>query len=73
MIVKAVNPFNKDKRILVIAGKRFSGTRAAIIAFLKHFNEIVTGNKFNNNINARVVEGLDIDSDGIVDEVEFLE
>jgi len=73
LIVKAVNPFNKDKRILVIAGKRFSGTRAAIIAFLKHFNEIVTGNKFNNNINARVVEGLDIDSDGIVDEVEFLE
>ncbi len=73
LIVKAVNPFNKDKRILVIAGKRFSGTRAAIIAFLKHFNEIVTGNKFNNNINARVIEGLDVDSDGIVDEVEFLE
>lgn len=72
-IVKSVNPFNKDKRILTIAGKGFAGTRGAIIAFLKHFNDIVIGNKFNNKIDARVIEGLDIDSDGVVDEVEFLE
>ncbi len=73
MIVKTKNPLNKDKSILVVAGKRFSGTRAAIIAFLKHFKKITNGNMHNKNILANVVEGIDLDSDGIVDDVEFRE
>lgn len=73
LIAKAKNPFNKDKSILVIAGKRFSGTRAAIIAFLKHFKRIASGNVHNSHILANVVEGVDLDSDGIVDDVEFRE
>ena len=73
LIVKIRNPFNKDKGILVVAGKRYSGTRAAIIAFLKNFKKITEGNIHNPNINARVVEGVDLDSDGIVDDVEFRE
>ena len=73
IIVKIKNPLNKDKSILVIAGKRFSGTRAAIIAFLKHFKKITNGNIHNNNIKANVIEGIDLDSDGIVDDVEFRE
>jgi len=73
IIVKIKNPLNKDKSILAIAGKRFSGTRAAIIAFLKHFKKIIAGNVHNNGIKANVVEGIDLDSDGIVDDVEFRE
>ena len=73
MIVKVKNPVNKDRSILIVAGKRFSGTRAAIIAFLKHFKKITSGNIHNRNITANVVEGVDLDSDGIVDDVEFLE
>ena len=73
MIVKVKNPINKDKSILVVAGKRFAGTRAAIIAFLKHFKKITKGNVHNENIKANVVEGVDLDSDGIVDDVEFRE
>lgn len=73
MIVKAKNPLNRDKSILVVAGKRFSGTRAAIIAFLKHFKKISEGNMHDRNIKASVVEGIDLDSDGIVDDVEFRE
>jgi len=73
IIVKIKNPFNKDKSILVVAGKRFSGTRAAIIAFLKHFKRMTAGNVHNHNILANVVEGVDLDSDGIVDDVEFRE
>jgi len=73
IIVKAKNPLNKDKSLLVVAGKRFSGTRAAIIAFLKHFKKITNGNVHNPNIKANVVEGIDLDSDGIVDDVEFRE
>ncbi len=73
LIVKMKNPFNKDKYILVVAGKRFAGTRAAIIAFLKNFGKLTKGNVHNNNIKAKVVEGVDLDSDGIVDDVEFRE
>jgi len=73
IIVKAKNPFNKKKSVLVIAGKRYAGTRAVIIAFLRYFNSIAEGNKFNDKIIAKVVEGVDLDSDGIVDDIEILE
>lgn len=73
LIVKAKSPFNKDKYVLVVAGKRFSGTRAAIIAFLKDFKKITNGNLHNSSIKANVVEGIDLDSDGIIDDIEFRE
>ncbi len=73
LIVNFKSPFNKNKRIILVAGKRYSGTRAAIIAFLKYFKEIEKGNIHNNKIKARVVEGIDLDSDGIIDDVEFKE
>lgn len=73
IIVKTDNPFDKTKKILVIAGKRHTGTRACIIAFLKHFKEITRGNKFNAKVHAKIVEGVDLDSDGVVDEVEVKE
>ena len=73
LIVKAKSSFNKDKHVLVVAGKRFSGTRAAIIAFLKDFKKITNGNVHNPAIKAKVVEGIDLDSDGIIDDVEFRE
>jgi len=66
MIVKTKNPFDETKEILLIAGKRHSGTRAAILAFLNHFDEI-------EKKNAHVVEGVDSDGDGSVDDVRFLE
>lgn len=73
LIAKAKSPFSKDKYVLVVAGKRFSGTRAAIIAFLKDFKKVTNGNVHNPNIKANVVEGIDLDSDGIIDDVEFRE
>ena len=73
LIVKARSPFNKDKFVLVVAGKRFSGTRAAIIAFLKDFKKITSGNVHSPSIMAKVVEGIDLDSDGIIDDIEFRE
>jgi hypothetical protein len=73
IIVKIKNPFNPEKAVLVVAGKRFAGTRAAITAFLKGFRQIYTGNKFRQSVMAKVVEGLDLDSDGVVDAVEVRE
>lgn len=72
MIVKMKNPFAKDKEILVLSGKRFDGTRAAIIALIKYLKKLDVGNKFDAGI-ARIVEGIDKNSDGKVDDVEFLE
>lgn len=68
-----VNPTNTNSRVLVIAGNTYLGTRAAVLAFVKYTNEISKGNSLNSNIVARVVSGLDVDSDGLVDDVEFLE
>jgi len=73
LIVKTKSPFSKEKYVLVVAGKRFSGTRAAIIAFLKGFKKITNGNIHNSSIKANVVEGIDLDSDGIIDDIEFRE
>ncbi len=73
LIVKAKSPYNSEKSVLVVAGKRHSGTRAVIVAFLKHFNELKEGNVRNRKVHARVVEGVDLDSDGIIDDAEIRE
>ncbi len=73
IIVKAKNPFNPKKWILVVAGKRYAGTRAVTLAFTRYFNELAKGNSIDPKISARVVEGLDRNADGIVDDVKFVE
>ncbi len=73
VIVKAKNPFNKDKYVLVIAGRRYSGTRAAVISLIKNLDEIANGNRHNPNVHAKVVDGIDLDSDGQVDSIDIKE
>jgi DNA-binding transcriptional ArsR family regulator len=65
-IVRTENPFDTSHKIMVIAGKRFSGTRAAVITFLKHFSEI-------EKRSSVIVEGVDNDGDGEIDDVKILE
>ncbi|HIK00265.1 TPA: S-layer protein [archaeon] len=73
LVVKMPNPYSKGHWIIIVAGKRYSGTRAATIALTKHTEELAKGNKKDKKVFAKVVEGLDLNSDGIVDEIEFLE
>lgn len=68
-----VNPMNQDSKVLVIAGNSYLGTRAAVLAFIKYTDQIAGGNAMNKNLIASVVTGLDVNSDGLVDDVEFLE
>lgn len=68
-----VNPMNQDSRVIVIAGNSFLGTRAAILAFIKHIDEVAAGNLMNKNVIARVVSGLDTNNDGLLEETQFLE
>lgn len=73
IINKITNPYNEEKKILIVAGLRNSGTKSAILSFLKYFSNIKDGNLFDSKIESKIVEGIDLDSDGIVDDVEFLE
>ena len=40
---------------------------------LNDYKEIKINNKFNTQIESKVVEGIDLDSDGKIDDIEFLE
>lgn len=72
VILKWDNPFNKNKKILLLAGKRTRGMRAVVIALTRHLNEVMKAAREDGNV-VRVVEGLDRKGDGIIDSVKFLE
>ncbi len=67
------NPFNKSKKILLVAGTNQNSTRMAVLALTKHSKRISEGNHYSPTVFANVIEGFDEDGDGIVDQVEFLE
>ncbi|MFH1294519.1 MAG: hypothetical protein ABIH90_01085 [Candidatus Aenigmatarchaeota archaeon] len=67
------NPFNPKSSVMVLAGRRFQGTRSAVLGFVGNIDEILKGNKFDKNVKAKIVKGFDMNSDGIIDSVEFLE
>ncbi len=73
VIEKIPHPFFRGKWILFLAGRRNSGTISAILALTKRTHKAVLPNSANAKIGARVVEGLDIDGDGLIDDVEFRE
>ena len=47
------------------------------LLFLKseglNIDELIKGNNIDNKIQAKIVEGIDLDSDGLVDDIEILE
>lgn len=67
------NPWNRSKKILIFAGKRFPGTRAAILAFMNDPWKILKGNRFDRSKISRVVRGYDMDGDGVIDSAEIME
>lgn len=72
VVVKAVNPFNKEKSILVLAGNSYNGTVAAILALTRKTEDTLASYK-NEDRWARIVQGIDMDGDGRVDEIKILE
>ena len=75
VIEKIPHPHFRGKWILFLAGKRNSGTISAILALTKRTARTVRDAKGHGNGGAlaRVVEGLDVDGDGLIDDVEFRE
>lgn len=67
-------PHFKDssKTLLVLAGIKYGGTKAAIIALTRHYKELLQ--TFNSQKAwASVVQGFDLDGDGKIDSIEVLE
>lgn len=73
MICMIENPWNKKSRVLVLAGNRFPGTRAAVLAWVGKLESVLAGNKFDKSVVAKVVKGYDMDGDGVIDTPELLE
>lgn len=71
-IVKMPNPFAEGKWILLITGKRFTGTKAAILTFLQQFDALCE-RRNKDGTYAAIVQGLDMDSDGVIDAVKVLD
>lgn len=71
LIIKTENPFNPEKKILVVGGVRTRGAHAAIIAFTRHLDALAELEK-NGNLVA-IVQGLDKDGDMVLDDVKFVE
>lgn len=72
IISKIPNPEDPEKSILVVAGVRLSGTRASVLALTEFKEELLE--EYNKEDSwARVFQGKDMDGDGKVDSLEFLE
>lgn len=67
------NPFNKSKKILLIAGLNHISTRVAVLSLIKQPKKIEGGNLYNPKVIAKVIEGFDEDGDGIAEVVDILE
>lgn len=72
ILAKIVNPWDKNKRIIVIAGNKSVGTKACVLALTKFWQEALKN--FNGEDSfATVIQGFDLDGDGKVDAIEVRE
>jgi predicted transcriptional regulator len=72
LIAKIVNPWDKTKRIIVLAGNKAVGTKACVLA-LTNFWKKTLRNYRDREPFATVIQGYDLNSDGKVDSIEVLE
>jgi DNA-binding transcriptional ArsR family regulator len=72
LITRFKNPFFQDKWILVLAGIRYSGTKATVLALTR--NTKLALNHFTSQKDFyAIIQGFDLDGDGKIDSVELLE
>ncbi|MBI2542933.1 MAG: helix-turn-helix transcriptional regulator [Candidatus Aenigmarchaeota archaeon] len=66
------NPFEKNKKVLLLSGLSSRGIKSGVVAITKYMKDVVKNWNGNGNF-VRVIRGLDKDGDGIIDDVKFLE
>jgi S-layer protein (TIGR01564 family) len=72
LIAKIINPWSKNKHIIVIAGNKAVGTKACVLA-LTNFWEKTLQHLDNKDTFAAVIQGFDLNGDGKVDAIEVYE
>ena len=72
IIAKIPNPFATNKHILILAGNRVNGTKAAIIGLTRFYDKILA-NYENEDTWVCVIDGLDLNGDGKIDSIKILE
>ena len=72
VIAKIVNPWDKTKRVVVLAGNKAVGTKACVIALSNFWKTTLQKYKGEDPF-AVAIQGFDLDGDGKVDSVEVRE
>jgi DNA-binding transcriptional ArsR family regulator len=72
LIAKIVNPWDKTKRIIVLAGNKAVGTKACVIALTNFWKKTLEKYKGEDTFTV-VITGYDLDGDGKVDSIEVCE
>jgi DNA-binding transcriptional ArsR family regulator len=72
VIAKIVNPWDKTKRIVVLAGNKAVGTKACVLALTNFWKKTLEKYKGEDTF-AVVIHGFDLDGDGKVDSIEVNE
>jgi hypothetical protein len=72
LIAKIVNPWDKTKRIVVLAGNKAVGTKACVLALTNFWKKTLQNYKGEDTF-AVVIHGFDLDGDGKVDSIEVNE
>jgi DNA-binding transcriptional ArsR family regulator len=72
LIAKIVNPWDKTKRIVVLAGNKAVGTKACVLALTNFWKKTLQGYHDKETF-AVAIQGFDLDGDGKVDSIEVME
>jgi DNA-binding transcriptional ArsR family regulator len=72
LIAKIVNPWDKTKRIVVLAGNKAVGTKACVLALTNFWKKTIAKYTGEETF-AVVIHGFDLDGDGKVDSIEVNE
>jgi DNA-binding CsgD family transcriptional regulator len=71
LIARIPNPWNSEKKIILLAGNKAIGTKACVLALTNFWKKTLKG--FREENFAVVIQGFDLDGDGKVDSIEILE
>ncbi|UCE57363.1 MAG: helix-turn-helix domain-containing protein [Candidatus Bathyarchaeota archaeon] len=72
VIARITNPWNEEKRIIILAGNKAVGTKACVLALTKFWKEVLKDFSDEEKF-ATAIQGFDLDGDGKVDSIEVLE
>ena len=72
VVAKVVNPWDKSKRVIVLAGNKAVGTKACVLALTDYWQKTLKDYSGEDPF-AKVIQGFDLNGDGKVDSIEVLE